>query len=67
MAGTGPARSDFETEAQRKRTGLAVEFLGFLAHNKKWWLLPIVLILFLLALLFVLAGTPLAPFIYTMF
>ena len=58
----------FERAAQK--TGgdsLAVEFFSFLAHNKKWWLLPIFLVMLLLALLIMLSNSPLAPFIYTMF
>ena len=59
--------SDFEQEAQLARTGLAMEFLHFLAHNKKWWLLPIIIVLSLVGLLVVLGGTAAAPFIYTIF
>lgn len=44
---------------------LAAEFLDFLRHNKKWWLLPILLILLLFGVLIFLSGTGAAPFIYT--
>lgn len=47
--------------------GLVSEFIDFLKHNKKFWLIPILLILFLLGLLIVLGGTSAAPFIYTLF
>jgi len=47
--------------------GLVGEFIDFLKHNKKFWLIPILLILFLLGLLIVLGGTSAAPFIYTLF
>ena len=44
------------------------EFLLFLREEKKWWLLPIVLVLLALgALLVFSAGSPLAPFIYSLF
>ncbi len=44
------------------------EYFSFLKAHKKWWLLPIVMILVLLGLIIVLAqGTALAPFIYTLF
>ncbi len=44
------------------------EFWMFLKHRKKYWLLPIMLILFLLGALIVLTqGSALAPFIYTLF
>jgi hypothetical protein len=35
--------------------------------NKKWWLLPIMIVSVLLVALVVVAQTPLAPFIYSMF
>ena len=44
------------------------EFWEFLKHRKKYWLLPIVVMLLLLGLLVVLtSGSSLAPFIYTVF
>lgn len=44
------------------------EFMEFLMKNKKWWLLPIVLVLLLLGALIVLTqGSVIAPFIYTLF
>jgi hypothetical protein len=44
------------------------EFWGFLMERKKWWLLPIIIMLALLGLLIILTeGSALAPFIYTLF
>lgn len=44
------------------------EFLAFLGARKKYWLLPIILVLVVLGGLLVLAqGSALAPFIYTLF
>jgi hypothetical protein len=41
---------------------------GFLRTRKKYWLLPIIVILLLLGILIVLtSGTAIAPFIYTLF
>jgi hypothetical protein len=57
----------FRREAAARRVGLARECWDFLKHNKKWWLLPILLALAIIALLVVLGGTGLAPFIYTVF
>lgn len=57
----------FEQLAKEKRSSLVAEFWCFLKHNKKWWLLPIVLVLLLLGLIVLLAGTSAAPFIYTIF
>lgn len=44
------------------------EFWGFLKERKKWWLLPIIIMLALLGLLIILTeGSAIAPFIYTLF
>lgn len=41
---------------------------GFLRERKKFWLLPIILVLFLFGALIVLTGgTAIAPFIYAVF
>jgi len=47
---------------------LFFQFIGFLKQRKKYWLLPIVIILFLLGILLVFAqGSVVAPFVYTLF
>ena len=44
------------------------EFLDFLRERKKYWLLPIVIVLGLFGVLIVLSqGSAVAPFIYTIF
>jgi hypothetical protein len=44
------------------------EFWGFLKIRKKWWLVPIIVLLVLLSALIVLTeGSAIAPFIYTLF
>ena len=44
------------------------EFLNFLKVRKKYWLFPIMVVLFLFGMLIVLSqGTAIAPFIYTIF
>jgi len=41
---------------------------GYLKASKKWWLTPILVMLFLLSALIILSqGSALAPFIYTIF
>jgi hypothetical protein len=63
-----PAQSEFERAAgEQKQGGLLTELWGFLKHNKKWWLFPILVVLLLFGLLVILAGTGAAPFIYTLF
>ena len=63
-----PGLNEFEQAAQEPdNRGLLVEFRGFLAQNKKWWLLPILLLFLFLGVLIFLNGTGFAPFIYTLF
>jgi hypothetical protein len=52
---------------EQRRTGLASEVWYFVAHNKKWWLLPIIVVLVMFDALGRLSGTAAAPFIYTLF
>lgn len=58
---------EFNRLAEEKRTHLLAEFWIFLKHNKKWWLLPILIVLLLMGLLVLLGGTAIAPFIYPLF
>lgn len=52
----------------RGTAGLVRELWDFMRVRKKWWLLPILVILFLVGTLLVFAqGSALAPFIYTIF
>jgi uncharacterized protein YdaL len=58
----------FEDAAKtNQRAGMASEFMYFLKHSKKWWLLPIVVVLVVFGVLVFLSGTAAAPFIYTLF
>ena len=44
------------------------EFLEFLRERKKYWLLPIIIVLALFGILIVLSqGSAVAPFVYTLF
>ena len=49
------------------RHSLLREFGAFLTENKKWWLVPIVVVFALLGVLIALGATGAAPFIYTLF
>ncbi len=59
--------NDFENAAQQKQQGIVAEFVAFLKQNKKFWLLPLIIVMLLLAGLLFLSGTAAAPFIYTLF
>ena len=56
--------NSFEREARQQAPGLIREFYDFLRYNKAWWLTPIIIVLLLVGVLVVLAGTSVAPFIY---
>ena len=61
-------KSEFEqAAAEQPRGGFAGELWTFMKENKKWWLLPILMILLLFGVLVLLSGTAAAPFIYTLF
>jgi len=46
---------------------LVHELFLLLAENKKWWMIPIFVVLGLVGLLALLGSTGAAPFIYTLF
>lgn len=49
-------------------SGITSELWAFMRERKKWWLLPIIMVLLLVGVLLVFAqGSVLAPFIYTIF
>jgi hypothetical protein len=58
---------NFEQLSKETRSSLAGEFWQFLKYNKKWWLLPIILILLVLGILVLMSSSALAPFIYPLF
>jgi hypothetical protein len=58
---------NFKQMSQGKRSSLAGEFIAFLKHSRKWWLIPVILVLLGLGLLMLLSSTAAAPFIYPLF
>jgi hypothetical protein len=60
--------SEFEQLAKNKsESGFVSELWALIRGNKKYWLVPILVVLLLLGLLVILGGTAVAPFIYTLF
>ena len=59
---------DFNEIARRRRESSFVgELFGMLRQQRKYWLMPLIVVLLLLGLLISLSGTAVAPFIYTLF
>ncbi len=61
------SQSEFEKLSNQAQPGIITEFYDFLKDNKKWWLLPILILLGIFGLLIALSGSAAAPFIYTLF
>jgi hypothetical protein len=57
----------FEAAGRGKQSGILSEVFQMLRHNKKYWLIPLLLILLALGALVLLGGTAAAPFIYSLF
>jgi Family of unknown function (DUF5989) len=51
----------------KKNPSFFAELVMFIRHNKKWYLIPVVISIFLLGILIALGSTGAAPFIYTLF
>ena len=60
-----PAAQDAAPEPEEM--SIFAEFLLFLRENKKWWLIPMIVMILLLGALVFLGSSPVAPFIYTLF
>ena len=58
----------FEDAARSQRQGnTGTELWHFLRRTRKWWLVPILLVLLTFGVLLFLSTTAAAPFIYTLF
>jgi len=61
------SEKEFQEAAKTEQTNLLKEMYHLLRQNKKWWMAPILFILFLFGLLILLGGSAAAPFIYSLF
>jgi hypothetical protein len=60
-------RTEFEKSGEQKDIGLFGELVAMLKQNKKYWLIPLLIILLLLGALIALGSSAAAPFVYTLF
>jgi hypothetical protein len=68
--GPDPDRSEverFARAASQENAGLLRELWELVRESRKWWLVPIIVVLLLIGLLLVLGSTAAAPFIYQLF
>jgi hypothetical protein len=54
------------SELQRNQSFFK-DLVQYMARRKKWYLLPVAVVIMVFALLVILGGTAAAPFIYTVF
>ena len=59
--------TEFERAGDDAALSLLQEFWLFITENKKWWMIPILLVLGLVGMLVLMGSTGAAPFIYTLF
>jgi hypothetical protein len=66
-AGAKPAASrTFDELGAMSQPGIVAEFIDFLRYNKKWWLIPVLMIIGLFGVLIYLSQTAAPIFIYTL-
>ncbi len=53
--------------SMKSSSSLWREFYLYLNENKKFWMIPLLIVIMGMAILTFFSGTPLAPFIYTLF
>jgi hypothetical protein len=57
----------FEKAATQGDQQILVEYLQFLSKNKKYWMIPVIVVLLLIGLLVILGGSVAGAFIYPLF
>jgi hypothetical protein len=65
-----PSKSNqqsFAEQADTQSPGIVSEFLEFLRVSRKWWLLPILIVLALVGVLVIASSSAIAPLIYPLF
>jgi hypothetical protein len=63
-----PSQSEeFARRGAMGRASFLSDYLYFLKNNKKWWMLPLIVLLLAFGVLMILATSGAAPFIYTLF
>ena len=58
---------DFAAHAEQGNASLVREVWDLIAENKKWWLVPVVIVLLAIGVLVLIGSSAVAPFIYPLF
>ncbi len=64
---TEPKRQTFRDAGESQETSLLREIAQMLGQNKKYWMIPLIVVLLVFGLLIARGGTAAAPFIYQLF
>lgn len=67
MSGGADRFEQAAKDAAESRRGVLGELWRFAANNKRWWMIPVIVLLLVFSVLVFLSGTAAAPFIYTLF
>lgn len=62
-----PKSSEFETHAAGTQSSVWRDFREFLIHNKRWWLIPLIVSLLLVGTLIVATSNVIIPGFYIFF
>jgi Family of unknown function (DUF5989) len=62
-----PEAASFREAGEKKELTLGQEVVQMLRYNKKYWMIPLVVILLIFGVVLILGSTSIAPFIYTLF
>lgn len=62
-----PPQTDFAQAGRQKRSSFVSEYFYLLKTNRKWWMLPLIVVFLLFGALMIATSTGAAPFIYTLF
>ena len=57
----------FRSLAQTSQPGLIRELVDFMVHNKRWWLVPMIVVLLILGLMIVATSSAIIPAFYMLF
>jgi hypothetical protein len=49
------------------KQSLIREFFAFIRYEKKWWMIPLIIVVLILGLVLFVGSSPLAPFVYPLF
>ena len=49
------------------KQSIVSQFFAFIVHEKKWWMIPLMLVLLVMGALALVGSSPVAPFIYPLF